>query len=233
MGSASDRSGREARPGEQLVRRRRPTAVGRSRRGRSLVPGTPSRPQLPRGRKGGCPASSSPSEGRLRLPALRPAPPEPWSPRAACFLPSWSWATSSPWPPCGTGAGGARGCRMSKVRPLVATPEAAVYCRHPARGLRAGRARGRLPPAPKFPYARPFLSWRLARALGQTRCGPPGPAPCAEDPACLSGQGRDSASVSLEPAAGQGVKGGLREVWAAGEGAARGRGFPSGREAPP
>lgn len=122
--------------------------------------------------------------------AHRPAPPEPWSPRAACFLPSWSWATSSPWPPCGTGAGGARGCRMSKVRPMVATPGAAVSCRQPARGLRAGRSRGRLSPAPEFPYARPFLSWRLARALGQTRCGPQAPHPALKTPpACLGRAG--------------------------------------------
>ena len=85
MGSASGQSGREARAGAQLVRRRRPTVVGRSRRGRSLVPGTPSRPPLPRGRKGGFPAWSSPSEGRLRLPSTQAGASRAMEPSGSLF----------------------------------------------------------------------------------------------------------------------------------------------------
>lgn len=232
MGSASGRSGREARAGAQLVRRRQPTVVGRSCRGRSPVPGAPSRPPLPRGRKGGCLASSSPSEGRLRLPSAQTGASRAMEPSGSLF-PSlvvvghaitlaavWHWRKGRP------------RVQDEQGKAAVATSRVAVFCHHPARGLRAGRARGRLPPAPKFPYARPFLSWKIARAVAR-QCVDPRPTPCAEDPSCMSGQGQDSASVSLEPAAGQGVKGGLGEAWAAGEGAARGRGLPSRREALP
>lgn len=206
LGGWGARSGREGLrgglAGAQLVQQQRQrqqrqgrslgawrTVVGRSCRGRSLVPGTPRRP-LRSGKGGGCPASSSPSEGRFRLLCS----PEPWSRRAVCSLPWWSWATLSPWPLCGTGTGGAGGRRMSKVSPLVATARAAVTSRHPVRRLRAGRARGRLPPAPASPYALPFRPGEAALARAQRRC-------CPRLLPCFSGQGRGSvASSAWSPA---------------------------------
>lgn len=90
-------------------------AAGRSA-GRA-VPGAPlARPRA--GKGGGCPPRAASAPSRRAAPLALPAAawgPAPWSPQAACFPPWWSWATSPPWSPCGSGAGGAGGRRRRKV----------------------------------------------------------------------------------------------------------------------
>lgn len=86
--------------------------------GRSQVPGhpPPTHTRLPSREGRGLPGIWPPApKGGSACCAHSGAAPEPWSPRAACFPPWWSWATPSPWPRCGTGAGGAGGCRTCKV----------------------------------------------------------------------------------------------------------------------
>lgn len=128
--------------------------VGRSPQvGRSLVVGHPplTRPPHRAGRE--LPGPELPvRKGGFACPACSRAAPEPWSPPAACFPPWWSWATSSPWLLCGTGAGGASGLKMSKV-----SAWAAVASRHPCQEAEgeAGRGTGHLPPAPHFPEPSP------------------------------------------------------------------------------
>lgn len=121
----------------------------------------------------GCSASSA--HGR--------AAPEPWSPRAACFPPWWSWAISSRWLPYGTGAGGAGGRRMSKVSaagsyrlgPLVAS-------RCPASGLEAGRGDGPPPSHPCISLRRPLPVPLLSTSTwSESYC--PLPPTLIEDPA--------------------------------------------------
>lgn len=150
---------RERRPvGAQLVQDRtslssRLGAPGRQcgravlQAGRSLVLAPP--PSALHVGKGGGSQPPQRLGGQPCLLCLQPGSPEPWSPRVACFPPWWSWAMLSPWPLCGTGAGGAGACRMSKVS--AAGGYRPGCCHQPLprpRGLEAGRgqAAASLPP---------------------------------------------------------------------------------------
>lgn len=123
------------------------SAVGRScRQGGPWSWCPPVRPHP--GKGGGCRPGAA-SERQLRSLCRSFGAPEPWSPRAACFLPWWSWATSSLWPLCGTGAGGAGGHRMSKVSPWRLPPGPLAPATAPAKGgWRRGGGEG---PPPSHP----------------------------------------------------------------------------------
>lgn len=159
------RAGAQLVPGPGLVPGAPGSRCGRAvlQAGRSRVLGRPpSTPAFQAGKGGIHRSLAAGSEGRLPLLCPPPAAPEPWSPRAACFLHWWSWAMSLPWPPCGTGAGGAGGCRMCKVSASgsyhLAEPGCGLQPPPLPGGWRRGGVRGRLLPTSGLPCALPFLS---------------------------------------------------------------------------
>lgn len=169
------------------------------------------------GKGGGCPACAAGSGGSSACSARGCPAPAPWSPRAACFPPWWSWAMSSPWPPCGTGAGGAGGRGMSKVSAAGSSlPGTAAGHRPCQGGWRRGRPRGPPPSPLHFLVPSPSSPWSPAAARGQ-------PLPRA-DPE-LPG------SIPLEPHPGQ--PGEERREWVLDGGPRQCRGAPSGSKAPP
>lgn len=120
------------------------------------------------GKGGGCPACAAGSGGSSACSARGCPAPAPWSPRAACFPPWWSWAMSSPWPPCGTGAGGAGGRGMSKVSATGSSlPGTAAGHRPCQGGWRRGRPRGPPPSPLHFLVPSPSSPWSPAAARGQ------------------------------------------------------------------
>lgn len=169
------------------------------------------------GKGGGCPACAAGSGGSSACSARGCPAPAPWSPWAACFPPWWSWAMSSPWPPCGTGAGGAGGRGMSKVSAAGSSlPGTAAGHRPCQGGWRRGRPRGPPPSPLHFLVPSPSSPWSPAAARGQ-------PLPRA-DPE-LPG------SIPLEPHPGQ--PGEERREWVLDGGPRQCRGAPSGSKAPP
>lgn len=168
------------------------------------------------GKGGGCPACAAGSGGSSACSARGCPAPAPWSPRAACFPPWWSWAMSSPWPPCGTGAGGAGGRGMSKVSAAGSSlPGAAAGHRPCQGGWRRGRPRGPPPSPLHFLVPSPSSPWSPAAARGQ-------PLPRADSE--LPG------SIPLEPHPGQ--PGEERREWVLDGGPGQCRGAPSGSKAP-
>lgn len=131
------------------------------------------------GKGGGCPACAAGSGGSSACSARGCLAPAPWSPRAACFPPWWSWAMSSPWPPCGTGAGGAGGRGMSKVSAAGSSlPGTAAGHRPCQGGWRRGRPRGPPPSPLHFLVPSPSSPWSPAAARGQPLPG--------QIPSCLA-----------------------------------------------
>lgn len=133
MGAQSVQGPHQSQPGRRCCR-----AVLRAGRSRA------------QGREGGgCGPRAASAPARRAAPPALPArslgAPEPWSPRAACSPPWWSRATSSPWPPCGSGAGGAGGRRRRKVSRRPCPGAVTSRRRRPCRREReVGRGGGRL-----------------------------------------------------------------------------------------
>lgn len=179
--------------------------------GRCCGQGGPGRPPGPPSRRErrGPPASPPGPGGQLcRLCPHAARRPEPWSPREACSPPWWSRATSSPWPPCGSGAGDAGGRRTRKVSRRLSPGAATSHSRRPCQREReAGRGASSHPcisPSPPLPVP----SGPAARGR-RTQC-------CS----CLPRGTRDPAAPLRSPG------------WAGGEAGAGWRGR-AGRPSPP